>query len=134
MADEDRGRANALAWMKNIVEMVDRLEAAQKLMPHRYGREEAARDAITESVLSVEVRGPWHVPGDIAGVGSTDYRILLTTGGPAAQIVGDLDEYSEPETANLQHQDWFTPWTTLPINDDEQAALLTFARCFYFGG
>ena len=34
------------------------------------------------------------------------YELLLGTGGPATRIVGQLNEYGEPVTAELQGQDW----------------------------
>jgi hypothetical protein len=57
------------------------------------------------------------------------------TGGPAVRLIGALNHYGEPETVTMQVQDWFQPWTdfrpaTAPHDQD---ALLTYARCFYFG-
>ena len=114
---------------------------------------EEAERAIHGDPLSVEVRGPW-VPADRYHPQSNDldtpaeYRILLCAGGPAVQIVGELSEHGEPETARMQVQDWFTPWTDFLPNDfqsvyaaDEsqtrrervEGVLLAYARCFYFG-
>lgn len=97
-----------------------------------YHDEEKAREAIEESALSVEVRSDWHVPGD-ENEGPDEYRILLCTGGPAVQIVGSLNKYQEPETANLQYQDWFTFWENYSLTADEVDALLAYAQVFYFG-
>lgn len=99
---------------------------------------------IQEDVLSVEVRSGWYVPGARdADTKPAEYRILLCTGGPAVQIVGDLSEHGEPETAVMQVQDWFLPWTDfypatkIDHDTDEHAKaeeiLLAYARCFYFG-
>jgi hypothetical protein len=82
----------------------------------QYHDEDDARQAISEDPLSAEV--------------VKEYRILLCTGGPACQIVGELNEYGEPETARLQHQDWFTPWQDHYCDED---ILLDYARNFYFG-
>ena len=38
------------------------------------------------------------------------YELLLGTGGPATRIVGQINEYGEPVTAELQGQDWGTKW------------------------
>ena len=72
-------------------------------------------DAVQEDALSVEVRTDWHPPGIPQHDGNkpTEYRILLCTGGPACQIVGTLSPHSEPETAIMQVQDWFTQWTEI---------------------
>jgi hypothetical protein len=139
------GLDNARSWWTNIVEMLEALEVAEE---QALTGDDEARERILESILSVEVRSGWHTPDDEDGDTPAEYRILLTTGGPALQIVGDLDEYGEPETAKLQSQDWFKPWTDVPaqallpdtkddqpISLDEQvtATLLTFVQCFYFG-
>jgi len=59
--------------------------------------------------------------------------ILLSTGGPAARIIGRLNDYNEPETATLQYQDWGTPWTTYPTTAENEYTLLQFAAFFYYG-
>lgn len=92
-----------------------------------------ARERIHEDALCVEVRSDWHTPGDGAPGKPTHYKILLCTGGPACQITGELSEDCEPETVELKYQDWGTPWTTLPLDGDEEQAVLEYARVFYFG-
>jgi len=92
-------------------------------------------DRINEYPLSVEVRSDWYTPG--AGQQANqpaEYRILLTTGGPALQIVGELDEYGLPTTAKLEYQDWGTPWTPYQTTTQEDQTLIDFAQQFYFGG
>jgi hypothetical protein len=95
--------------------------------------EEDVRQRIEESALSVEIRSGWEsvIFGELE---PSEYRILLTTGGPACQIVGELGRYGEPETARIQHQDWGTPWLDLYTNEEQDAALLSFVSVFYFGG
>ena len=165
---DDHGRGNALAWFVSIVEMVDKLRAAEAAesdevqanydedRPLYLAREEAER-AIHESVLSVEVRSGWYAypsgPRDESDRAPAEFRILLTTGGPAAQLVGELSDSGEPETARLEFQDWGTPWTEVRFVDlcaladksvpagsvggdaieTVKAYLLDFAREFYFG-
>lgn len=89
-----------------------------------------AEQRIQEDALSVEVRSDWHYPGD--GSEPTEFQILLCTGGPAVRIMGELDQ-GEPVRAWLEYQDWFTPWTERVNQDGDHDALLTYARCFYFG-
>jgi len=92
---------------------------------------DAARQAIDETPLSIEVRGGWLPAGKYEPDRPTDYRILLCTGGIAVRITGWLDEYGYPETARLEYQDWFTTWTEYTDHDYD---LLEFARMFYYGG
>ena len=98
-----------------------------------YHDEDEARQAIQEDALSVEVRADWHEPSNIE-VKPDEFTILLCTGGPACRIVGDLDEWQQPDRARIEYQDWFTPWVELvDISSSEREALLTYAREFYFG-
>ena len=132
MKDEYEGAyANAAAWYESIKEMVAALTEAANT-PDR----EAAENSIHESALSVEVRTGWRLAVGAEDDKPTEYRILLTTGGPALQLVGELNEHGEPETAELQMQDWGLPWqkwAPTPLDMEYDETLLTFARCFYFG-
>lgn len=64
--------------------------------------------------------------------GTRQYMILLGTGGPAARIVGELDEHCQPESATFQYQDWFKPWTDARVSDEAEETLLKYAQEFYF--
>lgn len=122
-------RANAKAWLASIEEMNAAHVAAYDDIPAT----EAAQTAIYESALSVQIRSGWYSPGSTLGAdhGSPEeYEILLSTGGPALRIIGRLSEHCEPESAELQMQDWGTPWTHYPAPESE---LLAFAQQFYFG-
>lgn len=107
---------------------------------------EAPRRRIEEDALSVQVRSGWYQPGaSKEDRAPEEYEILLCTGGPACRIVGELDDYCQPTSAQLEVQDWFQPWTEYhPINPADhtfssridtkaEETLLAYARCFYFG-
>lgn len=91
--------------------------------------QDEARQRISEDPLSLQVRSDWCNPGETMVAG--EYEILLSTGGPATRIVGDL-ERGEPISARLEAQDWFVPWTEYVDADED--VLLAYARCFFFGG
>ena len=133
MADKyEHARANAQGWYDSIVEMAEALAQADANCDDI--AQDSARDAITESVLWVEVRSDWHDVVIVERAKPDEYRILLTTGGPALQLVGALNEYGEPETAELQMRDGGVPWQAwCPEAPTAAQTLLTFARCFYFG-
>lgn len=126
-------KEQARAQFESIKEKIERLRAADEGDDEQ--EREDARQAIDEDALSVEVRSDWmsasagreqHKP--------TEYRILLCTGGPAVQIVGDLNQYCEPESARLECQDWFQPWTEYrPSDSDAENIMLAYAQCFWFG-
>lgn len=93
--------------------------------------EDDAREAIQNDTLSVEVRKDWYAPGHEDDKPS-EFQILLCTGGPAVRIMGELDDYCEPQRAWLEYQDWGTPWTQL-FNEIDQDTLLQYCQQFYFG-
>lgn len=91
-------------------------------------QEDDIRRRIEEGPLSVQVRDGWRSPGAPSD-GAEEYEILLSTGGPALRIYGEISGGS-PSTAELQAQDWFKPWTPVPDIDDD--ILLKYAQNFYF--
>ena len=93
---------------------------------------EEIQERIHEDPLSVEVRSDWHSPGS-EDRAESQYKILLGTGGPATQIIGELNEWGQPESAEMQAQDWFTPWETTITSSEQDDALLVYANQFYFG-
>jgi hypothetical protein len=118
---------NARGWLSIIQEHVTALEAAEPGTDEH----EAARQTIEDSVLSVQVRDGWRSCGQRHEAEAEEYEILLTTGGPALRIWGELDCYQPDEWPKLQWQDWGTPWTDYPLGE-ERDAVTAFARVFYF--
>jgi hypothetical protein len=96
--------------------------------------EEERERISSEGALEVTVRTDWYTPGFDGANKPTEYCILLGTGGPAARIRGELNQYCEPTTAVYEYQDWFKPWTaakTETVEDDQ--TLLEYAQQFWFG-
>ena len=81
---------------------------------------------IDEDPLDIRVRTGWNALGE-QGV-NEEFEILLTTGGPALRIRGELDGNQEPKLAWLEYQDWGTPWTQYVGAD--QDTLLAYCRHF----
>jgi hypothetical protein len=133
MTDKDSARAadEGRAYLEHVKELVAAWDAGNEV-PQFEGVEEAL-DAIVGSALSVQVRSGWRSVGE-GNDDPQEFNILIATGGPAARIVGGLNEHCEPETAKLQYQDWFLPWTDVPADEAEAAIILKFATAFYFGG
>ena len=138
-----RAMEQGKAQMDSIFEMVAGLDADES---EKYYR---TQSEIEQSVLEVSVRSGWCPPGTKDFKPAEYCIVLLSTGGPAVRIVGELSEHFEPTSARLEIQDWFIPWTEWrpPTTDshdwqsallryasrDWQSALLRYARCFYFG-
>lgn len=127
MESDHHAIKNARAWLAEIRERVAELEAAAS----GTDAEDEIREQITESVLAITVRSGWHSPGERAD--PEEYQILLSTGGPALRIIGELTRDGPDEFPSLQWQDWGVPWTNYRLDEDETRDVATFARCFYFG-
>jgi len=125
--EDTHAKDQARAQLDSIMEMVNALKKEEEIDgqdPH---------ERIQEDPLSVEVRSDWHEPGD-GNAKPTEYTVLLCTGGPAVRIIGKLGEHGQPETAKIEYQDWFTPWVRYAnTSSEEDDALLTYARQFYYG-
>ena len=112
-------------WLEEFKEELDELEEAAQDCESG----DDAMDAIMNDALSIEVRSSWESVGE--DLTPTEFKILLTTGGPAVQIRGELNERGEPSRAWLEVQDWGTPWTQYFGAD--QDTLLEYACCFTYG-
>lgn len=88
-----------------------------------------AETRIQEDPLSVEVRSDWCAPGESMEAG--EFRILLCTGGPHVELVGDLDR-GEPSRVRVLYKDWGESGEYYP-DSEERAALETYCAQFHFG-
>lgn len=112
---------------EELIELFDDLTVEDEILDL-----DEIRERIQESPLSVQVRGDWHDPGE-EDEGPAEFEILLSTGGPALRIVGDLDQHCQPDRARLEYQDWGTPWTEKILDHADYQTLLAWAQQFYFG-
>ena len=139
---------NAQAWMEQITAAQEAYEFCAeegegkdlsreaKALLHELNYDGTNHQAVAEDIeqqnqeapLSVSVRSGWQSPGE--ELEAAEFQILLSWGGPALRIVGELNQYGEPEACRLQHQDWGTPWTEWLQADRD--ALQWFAGFFYF--
>ena len=132
--DELEATIKALAdWDAENGDELRELTAAAMVEGDLMKDADTVRERIQEGPLSVEVRGDWHTPGCNEGHMATEFNILLSWGGPALRLMGDLDEHGEPTRAYLQYQDWGTPWTDYFPGAGSGEILLTYAQQFYFG-
>lgn len=125
-AEYRRTRAELAEWDEENAEELAVMEDAAG----DCSDQDEARQRIQDDALSVEVRSDWHTPGDSSD--PSEFQILLCTGGPAVRIMGEMEQ-GEPSRAWLEYQDWGTPWTERVNQDGDHDALLSYARCFYFG-
>ena len=127
---ENHALNNAIGHIESMVEDFKKDQLFEKI--NDYDAQDQLRESVLNSALSVEFRSGWYSSLDDELV-PEEFKILLTWGGPALRIIGELDNYG-PINPKLQFQDWGTPWTDLEITDSQQDALNWFCNCFYFGG
>jgi len=131
----EQAQQQAQAQLEAIRELMEAMERASSGEDVTFDGEEMDWDDLQERgrewPLSVLVRSAWQTPGD--PLQSSEFEVLLCTGGPAVRIRGDLSQHNEPEIVRLEYQDWFTSWHRLTMSSEEQEALLGFARLFWFG-
>jgi len=135
--EKDHALQNAIGHIESIVKDYERLSYLESLNPTSCKEEEEieqTKESILNSALSVEFRSGWYSsPESIADLKPEEFKILLTWGGPALRVIGDLNQYKEPENIKMQYQDWGTYWTDFEITEEQQEALNWFCNCFYFG-
>lgn len=127
-APDGPGYANDVeAWKGENPEDAEELAELETAKGECEDREDAER-RIQEDALSVRVFGE-RTDGEWT---ADRFELLLSTGGPAVRIMGELDGNCEPSRAWLEVQDWGTPWTH-HYEPDTNEMLLSYCRCFFFG-
>jgi hypothetical protein len=133
-AQDDSQPASELAW-PDRARLRELAPKGDDLSPfaHR-GRDgllEAIEQEAREQPLSIEVRSAWHTPDEQPDEQLDEWRILLSTGGPALRLRGDFDRHGEPTDPAMEYQDWGTPWIEEDTDGDQQGALCWFAGLFF---
>ena len=126
---ENHALQNAIGHIKSMVEDFKKDQQLQE--SNDYNQQDQLRESILNSALSVEFRSGWATSEE--DFEPEEFKILLSWGGPALRVIGELDNYG-PVNPKLQYQDWGTLWTDFEITEDQQEALNWFCNCFYFGG
>ena len=140
--------ANCKGQLENIIELYKLSNAAHDASlncalersiddPERDIEEEAREMALDVCWKSDD----WQAVGGDKEFMPTKGRVLLTTGGPACQVVCDLDNWADHGTnPEIQWQDWGTPWTTPSIQNELEldfeladSALEWFINLFWWG-
>ena len=129
----EKAEAALAEWDEENGEELRELTEAATLEGDLQTDADAVRERIQEGPLSVEVRSGWCSPGSEDYAKPEEFNILLSTGGPALRIRGELDEHGTPSRAWLEYQDWGTPWTEYHGEGLDRDALLTYCQQFYFG-
>lgn len=141
----EQAKKYAACCIGNIREMLEQLQHArdcdgeeidgepcEHIGDDDWHDEDGAQRRIDEDPLSIQVRGDWCNVGEEPDTKNGQFEILLTTGGPAARIMGELRD-GQPYRAWFEYQDWFKPWTEVWVDSADNAVMLEYAQRFYFG-
>ena len=132
--EKNHALQNAIGHIESIVEDYENfnyIESLNVTCDEDYKKQEEIKESILNSALSVEFRSGWTSNPNYIEL--EEFKILLTWGGPALRVIGELNQYKEPENVKMQYQDWGTFWTDFEITENQQEALNWFCNCFYFG-
>ncbi len=152
MLDDLRTKNNAIAHLNTIKELITALTAVEEeesqidttiFKTERatilYDGEEQCREDLIEIIdnmpLAIQVRDGWYVPGERNETYNKiplEFEILLSTGCPACRLIGKFDDLTQPDTVQIQYEDWFTPWIDLEISKEDEEILIQFCNHFYF--
>tara|TARA_R100001463_G_scaffold6372_1_gene20988 strand:+ start:39 stop:458 length:420 start_codon:yes stop_codon:yes gene_type:complete len=126
---------NCKGQLENIIELYKLSQQEADWNDDRDIEEEARDEALDVCWKSDD----WQAVGDQTNFTPTKGRVLLSTGGPACQVVCDLED-GYPVNPEIQWQDWGTPWTAPSIQceleldfDTATAALEWFIDLFWWG-
>jgi hypothetical protein len=127
--DEDEQDRTPEAWASEFTDEAQELADLEDEAGECESQDDA-RERIQEDPLSLEFRSDWVSSKDEMDI--AEYCLLLTTGGPAVRIIGDIED-GEATSARLEVQDWGTPWTEHILTGDDHETLMAYVREFYFG-
>ena len=126
---------NCKGQLKNIIELYKLSQQEADSNDDRDIEEEAREEALDVCWKSDD----WQAVGGDTELMPTKGRVLLTTGGPAWQVICNIED-GYPSDPEIQWQDWGTPWTTPSIKceleldfDTANDALEWFINLFYWG-
>ena len=93
--DDWQANADAAAELEELAELEEQSNGMAS--------EDEAQEAIQEHPLCIDVRSDWVTPGE--DMEASEFRIVLCTGGPHVEIVGDLDHYKQPCSVRILYKD-----------------------------
>jgi len=132
---QNHALTNCKGQLENIIELYKLSQQEADWNDERDIEEEARDEALDVCWKSDD----WQAVRDQANFTPTKGRVLLTTGGPACQVVCDIED-GYPVNPEIQWQDWGTPWTTPSIQcelemdyDTANEALVWFINLFWWG-
>ena len=132
---QNHALTNCKGQLENIIALYKLSQQEADWNDERDIEEEARDEALDVCWKSDD----WQAVEDQPSFTPTKGRVLLSTGGPACQVVCDLED-GYPVNPEIQWQDWGTPWTTPSIQceleldfDIANEALVWFINLFWWG-
>ena len=131
-AAEEKHRAGN-AWKQAGYQLLEIMQLHRQAKHQEINLDELRELCHEMAAGGVSVRSGWSSLG--AGLEAEQFRIDLAGGGPAVRIIGDLARFGQAEDAQLEYQDWGTPWIEFRLmNDMERNAVAWFCNQFYWPG
>ena len=118
LTEKNHALINCKSQLETIIELYKRSKQAQ--LNSFWDDLEEVENQAREMALDVCWKSDdWQAVGSSDDFMPTKGRVLLSTGGPACQVICDLDNWADYATnPEIQWQDWGTPWTTPSIKCD----------------
>jgi hypothetical protein len=136
-AAEDNHRAGR-AWRQAGYQLLHIMQLYHQWNAAERENNEQERDRIREeadcfAAGGIAVQSGWTAPSN--PLEAEHWRIDLSGGGPAVRLVGNFAQHGYATDAELQYQDWGTPWLEFRLlNDIERKAVSWYANTFYWPG
>ena len=102
--ERNHALTNCVGQLESIKELYRNYQEAES--NDDYEAQDAIREEALNDALSVEFRSGWSTNSE--DMKAEEFKILLSWGGPACQIIGNLDQYKQPTDIEIQYQDWGT--------------------------
>ena len=93
-----------------------------------YTSQDEALEAIQEHPLSIEYRSGWTTPGE--DLSPEEFRVVLCTGGPHVEILGEFDYNGGIDRVRVIYKDW---GTSGELFDFDRAAVMTYCELIGVG-
>lgn len=126
--ERDDHEGGSTSWAEENPEDAEELEELETAA-NGHEDEDDAREAILTDALSVEFRSAWAAPGE--ELTPEEFRIVLCTGGPHVELIGDLNADGTPYRVRCLYRDWSECGE---LYDFDHEAALRYARELIPGG
>lgn len=95
-----------------------------------YSSQEEVLARIQEDALIVQYRSDWESPGE--ELKPSEFRILLCTGGPHVELLGDIGRWGEADNVRVVYRDWGECGEYFPDSIEHEALMFYVSQYVHF--